>query len=346
MTLLLALACGPTELVIGDDTGPIDTDADADTDADSDADSDADTDADTDTDTDSDTDVDTGEVVYDCDNLPEAAISEQVFREARGYHGLVFDDYGNIMGWDGRNSIVKTSYEMEREVFLPGIRGAEQMDRLPDGDFVIADSANARLLRVTTEGGSETLSSAGYAYGVTVGPDGMVYIADGSVHRVNPKTGEKTTLFTPPGAWSAHVINFNLDSTVMYIGTIGRGDLYAVSLDAEMNLIGQPEVLASGVGAGWHDGIAVDACGNLYVADYSSSGFYRVSPDGSEVVSLVEPNSTMYGHGAVYGVPIGGWRADAIYQPQPYNGSTVREVVVGVPNGDTVRTWNGVKAPW
>ena len=49
-----------------------------------------------------------------------------------------------------------------------------------------------------------------------------------------------------------------------------------------------------------------------------------------------------YGHGVVWGRGLGGWRPDAIYMPQPYNDAKVREVVIGVPDGATVRTWNGV----
>ncbi len=30
----------------------------------------------------------------------------------------------------------------------------------------------------------------------------------------------------------------------------------------------------------------------------------------------------------------GGWRSDALYVPQPYNGESVTEVVVGVPGRD------------
>ena len=35
--------------------------------------------------------------------------------------------------------------------------------------------------------------------------------------------------------------------------------------------------------------------------------------------------------GCLSGRGIGGWRDDAIYMPQPYNGDTLGEVVLGVP---------------
>ena len=38
----------------------------------------------------------------------------------------------------------------------------------------------------------------------------------------------------------------------------------------------------SSVGTGWHDGMAVDACGNVYVADYNITAIFRISPDGKD----------------------------------------------------------------
>ena len=324
-----------------------DADTDTDTDTDTDADADADADADTDADADADTDTDPEPVEYDCENLPAYNLGDSSFPEARAYHGISFDDEGHLIGWDGRAALVKSSHDGAREVWVPGLRSVEQIDRYENGDFVLAETATGRLLRVMPDGATEAVSTnLGYAYGVTVGPDGNVWIADGNVHRIDSTTGEKTTLLTlPPRFGSAHALNFNLDSTRLYIGTIGSGSLLYVDLDADLNLVGDPVVYAT-VGSGWHDAIGVDACGNLYVPDYYSSGFYRVRTDGTVEPFAESSDFTAYGHGVAWGSGIGGWRNDAIYLPQPYNGLTVREVIVGVPTGDTVRTWNGVAVPW
>ena len=351
LLIALPVACGPADIGFEDPDPPkhdtdadTDTDTDSDTDADSDTDTDADTDADTDTDTDTDT-IDTGEVVYDCSALPTANQGETSFNDARAYHGLAFDDDGNLIGWDGRNSLVKSAYDGGREVWVPGFRSVEQIDRLPDGDFVLADTSGSRIARVSADGATETLASdVGYVYGVTVGPDGNIYIADGGVHRVDVKTGEETTLLPSVPGSSAHSLAFNLDSTRLYIGTVGSGNLFYVDLDENLDPISEPEVYAV-VGSGWQDAVEIDACGNLYVPDYYTSSFYRVKTDGTVEEWLSAPTSRQYGHGAVYGTGHGGWREDAIYQPQPYNGNTVREVRIGIPSGDTVRTWNGKKAP-
>lgn len=297
--------------------------------------------------TDSHIPIDTGTIDYDCSVEPPGVLGDTTMDESRAYHGLSFDQAGHLVGWDGRSSLIKNSYDGTREILLPGMRNVEQIDRLPDGNFVVVDAANGRLLRVTPDGGSETLASDTVGtYGVTVGPDGMVYIAGGAVQRVNPETGEVAQYLRLPRGETAHAINFNLDSTRMYIGTIGRGLVYSVDLDADLNPVGEPQIFASNVGTGWHDGVGVDVCGNVYVAEYWSSGLYRISPDGVVTALINNTNTAIYGHGLQWGNGLGGWRADALYQPQPYNSATVREVVIGLPSGDRVRTWNGQAAPW
>jgi hypothetical protein len=286
---------------------------------------------------------------YTCDNLPPSVGDVTTLSDARAYHGIAFDDSGSgyLIGWDGRSSLVRSEYTGAREIWVPGITDAEQIDRLPDGDWVYASSWDGGLMRVDSNGATSVITgSVNSAYGVTVGPDGMVYTAGyQGILRTDPDTGDTETLVRSRMSWTAHTVNFNLDSTVMYIGTIGSSSIWAVDLDANLDPVGSAYEYASGVGGGYHDGLEVDECGNLWVADYTTSGFYRVETDGT-VTSMVRGGSTQYGHGAAFGRGYGGWRDDAIYQPQPYNSYTVREVVIGFGSGDTVRTWNGVAVPW
>jgi hypothetical protein len=170
-------------------------------------------------------------------------------------------------------------------------------------------------------------------------------VAYPNVTRIDPDTGDSETIYRADDGYSVHTVEFNLDSTVLYLATIGAGDVYALALDADLNPVGDPEVYARDVGTSYHDGIGIDVCGYLYVAEYYSHSLYRIAPDGT-VMTYVDPDSTTYGHGVRFGHGVGGWRTDAIYQPEPYNNNAVREVIVGVPGGDAVRTWNGEPAPW
>lgn len=287
---------------------------------------------------------DSGGGDYDCAALAEEPEEDNQLEEARAYHGIAFDEEGYLIGWDGSASLVKSTYDGTNQLWLPGWYGVEQLDWLPDGDLVLYASSTAALTRITAEGGSEAITSAVYGiYGVTVGPDGKVWVANGNVYRVDPDSGEVEAIVEESYGIGAHSLAFNLDSTVLYIGTTGTA-LYALPLDEDLDPAGELELFAS-VGSGWLDGIELDACGNLYVASYYSSALFRVSPEG-EVSTFAGGPSVLYGHGVTWGNGVGGWRTDALYLPQPYNGSTVREVVVGIGGGHEVRTWNGERVLW
>jgi sugar lactone lactonase YvrE len=281
-------------------------------------------------------------VTWSCTNLPPEALSYDTFTDAVAYHGLAFDDDGNLIGWDGRSGLFKSEYGGSASLWVPSTNYIQQIDRLADGDFVYGDYTAGRLVRLSATGATSTLATGiGSPYGVVVGPDGDVWVAASNVYRVDKDTGAVTTVLSAPSIY-AHSLAFNLDSTVLYIGTIGSsGTIWQLALDSDLNAVGSPTEYVTGVGAGYHDGLEIDECGNLYAADYTTRGFYRVDTAGN-VTSMVPADSSGYGHGAKWGSGIGGWRDDAIYQPQPYNGNTVREVVIGFHSGDTVRTWNGV----
>ncbi len=287
---------------------------------------------------------DTGELVWDCAALPSRGdFDDNELEGPRGYHDVIFDNAGNILGSDG-STLMSATYEGVATPVVPGVGTLQGMARLPDGDIVAADDLGARLLRITAEGATSTLAGdLPGIYGVTVGPDGMIYTgpilrgARAEMVRVDPATGLAQQWVRLPAIDSPRMVVFSVDNTVGYIATTGRALVYAVDLDADLNPIGEARVYAEGVGNGWQDGIGLDVCGNLYIPDYASSGLYRVAPDGTSE-NLFRPRAGIYGHGLEWGSGIGGWRQDAIYMPQPYDQNTVREVVVGAPSADRLRS--------
>jgi hypothetical protein len=120
----------------------------------------------------------------------------------------------------------------------------------------------------------------------------------------------------------------------MYVGQLA-GDVLSIDLDANFDPIGAPQLFAP-LATSFQDALLVDVCGNVYVSSFSSSEIVRISPAGV-VSSLVDSDLTYHGHAAQFGSGIGGWRADAIYIGQPYNGDTVSELVLGVYH----RSWQG-----
>jgi hypothetical protein len=325
-----------------------DADADADSDADADADADSDADADADTDADSDADVDTGMLDYDCGALKApGAFKEVLLANARGYHDVVVDEDGLLVGIDPPGNMMTTAYGGSATLWVPGIGTVEGMDRLPDGTIVYGNGQNRTVGSITTAGVPQNLvNNAGDIHGVTVGPDHMVYYANGGVHRVDPDTLVTEELLAVDIQKGYRHLVFSLDSTRMYIATLARGQIWELELDANLDPVGQPTLFAENVGGGWHDGIAIDACGYLWVAEYYTNGLYRVDPAGN-VEEIFRNGGSMYGHGVEFGTGIGGWMQGALYLPLPYNQNKVKEVWVGVPSGHYVRTWNGkAVTPW
>ncbi len=269
---------------------------------------------------------------FDCTTVPNTTGSMTPIDAARGSYDLTFDTDGNILGWD--NGLMKADYYGNGQMFSPPVNNLQGMDWLPDGDLVVAEIDTRALIRVNHKtGGVSLISTDVGAYGVKVGPDGMIYTGtDDNVVRVDPVTGERTLLIDDP-RFNARSIDFSPDFTKLYMGTyFGDGRFWVVDLDANLNPIGDPVVFAENVGNGTeHDAVGVDICGNVLVVDYGTLTLYRITPDGQRSV-LLEFSDEHYGHGIAWGSGIGGWKTHSIYMPEPWFGNTVFEIDVGVPS--------------
>ncbi len=210
---------------------------------------------------------------------------------------------------------------------------------MPDGKVVVADVARGALLLVDPEtgGSSPILSGLSYPNGVEVHRDGWVAVAEqdaGQVRRVDPETGDFVILAT--GLYAPNGVTFSPDWETLYVGSFGGGTVHAVPLD-EDGAAGPAVEYAStgdgwegddddwdeddwedwedGIGAGGLDGIAVDACGYVYVTVFENGGdgnILRVTEQGAdfEVVANLPvgwvPNME-FGHGE------GGYDARTLY---------------------------------
>jgi len=307
----------------GGSGAPIDTETDdAGGDADADAGGDAGSDSDSDTDGDTDTDA------FDCSAVPSAPLLIEQVDSAIAFHDVAFDNEGFLVGHDGYSSLFKTASNGSSGVFVPGFSWINGMDYLPGGDLIAA-TQNEGLSRITSLGTHWSIApSLSGLYGVTVGPDGMVYAADdNSVYRVDPDTGDVETLIP---SLSARVVEFTPDLTQMYIGAVGMGMIYVADLDDEFNLVGSPTVFVTLTDCSDMGGLGVDICGNLYVECHEFAELRRITPDGT--VSVYHDwLDNEYGHGLEWGSGIAGWDDRSLYLPQPYNGNTVVRVQIGVP---------------
>ena len=275
---------------------------------------------------------------YDCASAPTTAGAEVIIPGAQGYHGLAIDASGLIVGSDGW-SLIRSDYAGNWSVWMPNAGAAEQMTYLDNGDLIYASANTGGIHRITPEGGQSQVASGLSSYGVIIGPDGNIWTAgwNGTIDRIDPVTGVVTNLATIYNN-SPHAIGFNLDYSKLYIATVGDGRLYTLELDANLDPVGGPIPWVN-VGGGWHDAIAVDICGYVYVPDYWSTTLWRIDPTTGVVSVFADwnANPSWYGHDAIWGTGTGGWMEDALYVPMPYGGNQVREIHVGVPS----RYWAG-----
>ncbi len=273
---------------------------------------------------------------FDCASLPDTLAAETTIEGARAYKGLAFDHEGNIVGSD-ESSLIKSSYRGDWRVFVPGVGAVEGMVYLPDGDLIVTTSwDDGHMRRIAPSGGTTVLVHGLNAYSVVLGPDGLLYAAgwDGA-YRVDPDTGDVDTLMETgySAPWSARTLAFSAQLDRLYIGTVDDdGRIFYWDLDEDLEPVGEAQLFVSGVGNGWHDGLGMDICGNLWAVDFESASLYRISPQG-DIRTMVDwsENARQFGHGLAWGSGVGGWRSDALYLPVPEAGNTVKEVVVGVP---------------
>jgi hypothetical protein len=281
----------------------------------------------------------------DCAALPDAPLSKGQAEGARGYHGLVFDDDGRMLGWDGRSALVGARSDGSSEVVVPGIESAEQMVRMEDGRIFVVNQWEFGVDVISPSGSRSAFVrgiNGAWPYGLVLGPDGKLYVVDGSIYRLDPDTAELEHLWGTGDEWfMPHTVGFSLDSRTMYIAMVSDGWMYSVELDDNLDFLGEPERFAY-LDGGWQDTAVVDVCGNIYVADFYTSRIYRVSSEGeAEVFYQARPEG--YPHGFAWGTGKDGWDDQTLYAPLPYAGNSVATFEVGVPDGRLVREWNGVR---
>ena len=292
-------------------------------------------------------DTGTEPMVVDCSELSAEPLESNDVDGAKGYHGLAFDSEGRMYGSDG-SSLIRATRDGEWEVWVPGVGPVEQIAFLPDGRLVVSSASSGDIVAFSPEGGQERLASSVWSYAVLPGPDGRLYLSSGKfVVRLDLETGEQENiaaikLDTPP-----HAMQFSNDYSALYVGVASSsgngGVVYRAPLDENLDLTEELTPFAEGVGYGWHDAIAVDACDNLYVSDFGYQTMYRISPDGSTVEPFIEwkGGGQKYAHSAIWGGPVGGWSTDALYVSMPYKSLNVMEHVVGVGGRD----WEGEVIP-
>jgi sugar lactone lactonase YvrE len=271
---------------------------------------------------------------YDCDALPAGPLTlVPLGGQITASEDLAFDAEGNLVGAND-SVIFRSRYDGTRTPFVTlSFRAGMRFD--PAGNLMVNDDSLGRLVRVEPDRSQYTvLSGLTYPNGMEVGMDGYVYLTEqsaGRVRRIHPITGEATVLTT--GVSEPNGLTFNEDYTALYIGSFcgTDGTIFKLPIGPD-GTPGTLEPWATGVGTGCLDGMGVDACGNLYVADYGASHIYRISKDGLTKRVIIDESGTFtYMPNMQWGSGVGGWDPMKLYIPEGWSHG-VFEVDVGVPS--------------
>jgi hypothetical protein len=275
-----------------------------------------------------------GPPAIDCAAIPEGPFELVKLDGPMASEDLAFDREGHLIG-SNDNAIFKSLYNSQPQVFVPNISFRAGLRYLPSGQLIVCNNHTGELIRIDPEGTQHVvLSGLSYPNGIIIDLNGWIYFSEhdnNQVRRVHPYTGEYTVLTDEVS--SPNGLTFSPDYSTLYIGGFnGSGVVYAMSISPE----GTPGKLvqwATNVGTGWLDGMATDACGNVYIADYGATVIYRISPDGQDVDKVISGAgiSNAYLPNMQWGSGVGGWDPLSLYLPDGWN-KGVFEVQIGVPS--------------
>ncbi len=252
----------------------------------------------------------------DCAALPQGPLPYTIKPGVKASEDLAFDDAGNIVGARDGN-LFRSPYEGMAGLWVPNAGGFIAGLRMTaKGVLVFADSSSSTLFRVDPGDDFKQMVVSGLDYpnGLDVDLEGFVYVAEQNasrVRRVDPATGQFTIL--AEGLNSANGLSFSPDYRTLYVGSFGGGTITALHLKADMTVEGVSPFM-SGIGGGALDGMAVDACGNVYVCEFVAGTVWRITPDGMSLTPLVELGAeSTWIPNMQWGSGIGGWDRETLY---------------------------------
>jgi len=252
----------------------------------------------------------------DCAALPQGPLPYTIKMGVKASADLAFDDQGNLVGAQ-EGHLFRTPYDGEPELWISDAGGFIAGLRMTaKGVLVYADSSSSTLFRVDPEDDSKQMVVSGLEYpnGVEVDLEGFVYVAEQNasrVRRIEPASGQFSIL--AEGLTNANGLSFSPDYRTLYVGSLGGGAITALHLKADMTVEGVSPFM-SGIGDGALDGMAVDACGNVYVCEFGPGTVWRITPDGVSLVPLVElGEDSGWIPNMQWGSGIGGWDSETLY---------------------------------
>ena len=269
---------------------------------------------------------------YICGKMPSGPFELVDVDWAIASEDLAFDGKGNLIGSNNTN-IYKSNSDGSVQLFAPNVKTRSAMRMLPNGTLAVNDDKLGRVLLFDPDGVMTVLvQGLQYPNGMAVDLQGYIYVTEENANRViriHSYSGKYTVL--TKAISHPNGITFNATYDRLYIGSFGTPKIYTMTISPD-GIPGKVKVFVdfSSIN-GLMDGMGVDICGYLYVCEYGSSDIWRISPDGTQKVKIVNssPNFTylpnmQWGRGP-------GWDPLSLYVPDGWNIGVWR-IEIGVPS--------------
>jgi hypothetical protein len=220
-----------------------------------------------------------------CQNLPTGPFTlEHVGQPFNGSEDFTFDGQGHIVGKKGSSVVLvgtKTGGALAADgTSLASLPGQTYGLRYhPNGNLIAAIPGAGKLVSITPSGQvSDLLTGLRQPNGVYVDFDGTIWFTEFSGNKVSRRAPDGTVTVLVSGssmAQGADGIVLDAAHKRLYYTEYQKARINRIDLDAATPA---PVTVATIPGTEL-DGMALDACGNVYAVDNGNSRLYRVRVD-------------------------------------------------------------------
>lgn len=234
------------------------------------------------------------------DDSPDESVSAQIGRiVATGLHqvdspvidrdGNLYVTYSGSRGQQTGVSIYRVKPGGGRELFVSGVTNPTSLALDREGRLYVSSRFDGTVSRIDATGSAQIIASdLGVACGIAFDTDGAMYVGDrsGTIFRIGPSGGTTAFASLPPSVAAFHlafgVADGWLYATAPTLAT--RDAIYRIDRH------GRIETFYEGFGR--PQGLAVDARGDLYVAEAlaGASGIYRVRANAQPELIVSGPS--------------------------------------------------------
>ena len=286
-------------------------------------------------DTDEATGSTTGGEQIDCTAIPEGPFAPNVqFMPFNGSEDLGFNGLGGLAGKDGGNIIIVDSEGVETASYPDAFNPSYGLRFTVDGDLLVAHPSQGEIGRIGSDGSIDVFASGlGGVNGVYPDLDGNVWVTNFGIVGRYSADGTLDTLVSGADAANSNGIVYDPDRSVAFYTNYGAGRVLKVDI-MDDGTAGDVTALGQ-VGGAAFDGLALDACGNLYAVDNGTPRVFRLMLDENaeaigELTDIVDGNmqnvaNAQFGRGE-------GFDPNSIYVTG--NPGVVYRLEVGVPGAE------------